>query len=37
MNYNTSEFLVDLSSLKRERPIGVTGLLRVKNDVLIHV
>lgn len=32
MNRNTSEFIADLSSFGRERPIGVTGLLRVKND-----
>ena len=31
-NADYSDFLVDLSFLKIERPVGVTGLLRVKND-----
>lgn len=30
-NYNPSEFQVDLSELKRERPVGVSGLMRVRN------
>lgn len=30
-NYDPSEFMVDLSKLKRERPVGVSGLMRVKN------
>lgn len=31
-NTDYSKFSVDLSFLEKERPIGVTGLLRVKND-----
>lgn len=31
-NTDYSDFFVDLSFLEIERPIGVTGLLRVKND-----
>lgn len=31
-DYNSEDFFVDMSFLKKERPIGVTGLLRVKND-----
>lgn len=30
-NYDPSEFIVDLSELKRERPVGISGLMRVKN------
>ena len=30
-NYDPSEFQVDLSKLKRKRPIGVSGLIRVKD------
>ena len=32
VDYDNSEFFVDRSFLVRERPVGVTGLLRVKND-----
>ena len=32
LDYDNSEFFVDRSFLVRERPVGVTGLLRVKND-----
>lgn len=32
IDYDNSIFVVDPSHLQRERPIGVTGLLRVKND-----
>lgn len=31
-NTDYSEFSVDLTFLEKEKPIGVTGLLRVKND-----
>ena len=31
-NYNPEDFYVDMSFLKKERPVGVSGLLRVKND-----
>lgn len=31
-NYDSEDYLVDMSFLKKERPIGVSGLLRVKND-----
>ena len=31
-NYDPSEFIVDLSELRRERPVGVSGLMRVKNE-----
>lgn len=31
-NYNSEDFYVDMSFLKKERPVGVSGLLRVKND-----
>lgn len=30
--YNSEDYLVDMSFLKKERPIGVSELLRVKND-----
>ena len=30
--YNSADYYVDMSFLKKERPIGVSGLLRVKND-----
>ena len=30
--YNSEDYLVDMSFLKKERPVGVSGLLRVKND-----
>ena len=30
--YNSEDYYVDMSFLKKERPIGVSGLLRVKND-----
>ena len=32
IDYDNSEYFVDLSLLTNERPIGVSGLLRVKND-----
>lgn len=31
-NYNPEDFYVDMSFLKKERPVGVSGLLRVRND-----
>lgn len=31
-NYNPEDFYVDMSFLEKERPVGVSGLLRVKND-----
>lgn len=31
-DYNSEDYFVDMSFLKKERPIGVSGLLRVKND-----
>lgn len=31
-DYYSADYYVDMSFLKKERPIGVTGLLRVKND-----
>lgn len=31
-NYNSEDYYVDMSFLKKERPVGVSGLLRVKND-----
>lgn len=31
-NYNGADYCVDMSFLKEERPVGVSGLLRVKND-----
>ena len=31
-NYNSADFFLDMSFLKKERPVGVSGLLRVKND-----
>lgn len=31
-DYNSADYYVDMSFLKKERPVGVTGLLRVKND-----
>ena len=31
-NYSSEDYYVDMSFLKKERPIGVSGLLRVKND-----
>lgn len=31
-NYNSKDYFVDMSFLKKERPVGVSGLLRVKND-----
>lgn len=31
-NYNPADYMVDLSELKRERPVGVSGLMRVKNE-----
>lgn len=30
--YNSEDYYVDMSFLKKEHPIGVSGLLRVKND-----
>ncbi|MBC5644986.1 hypothetical protein H8S77_19080 [Parabacteroides sp. BX2] len=30
--YNSEDYYVDMSFLKKERPVGVSGLLRVKND-----
>lgn len=30
--YNSADYYVDMSFLKKERPVGVSGLLRVKND-----
>lgn len=30
--YDSADYYVDMSFLKKERPIGVSGLLRVKND-----
>lgn len=30
--YKSEDYYVDMSFLKKERPIGVSGLLRVKND-----
>ncbi|MBC5644987.1 hypothetical protein H8S77_19085 [Parabacteroides sp. BX2] len=30
--YNSEDYCVDMSFLKKERPVGVSGLLRVKND-----
>ena len=32
IDYDNSEYFVDRSHLNRPRPVGVTGLLRVKND-----
>ena len=32
IDYDNSAFVVDFSHLLKERPIGVSGLLRVKND-----
>lgn len=32
LNYDNSEYFVNLKELARKRPIGVSGLLRVKND-----
>ncbi len=32
IDYDNSEYTVDLSTLKKIRPVGVSGLLRVKND-----
>lgn len=32
LDYDNSEYFVDRSHLNRPRPVGVTGLLRVKND-----
>ena len=32
IDYDNSEYFVDRSYLSRPRPVGVTGLLRVKND-----
>lgn len=32
IDYDNSEYFVDLSLLTKARPIGVSGLLRVKND-----
>lgn len=32
IDYDNSEYFVDFSLLTNERPIGVSGLLRVKND-----
>lgn len=31
-DYNSEDYYVDMSFLKKERPVGVSGLLRVKND-----
>ena len=31
-DYNCEDYYVDMSFLKKERPIGVSGMLRVKND-----
>lgn len=31
-SYNSADYYVDMSFLAKERPIGVSGLLRVKND-----
>ena len=31
-DYNSADYYVDMSFLKKERPVGVSGLLRVKND-----
>ncbi|MEY8612483.1 hypothetical protein AALM74_25285 [Parabacteroides segnis] len=31
--YNSEDYCVDMSFLKKERPVGVSGLLRVKNDM----
>lgn len=30
--YNSADYYVDMSFLKKKRPVGVSGLLRVKND-----
>ena len=30
--YKGEDYYVDMSFLKKERPVGVSGLLRVKND-----
>lgn len=32
LNYDNSEYFVNLKGLARKRPVGVSGLLRVKND-----
>lgn len=32
LNYDNSEYFVNLKGLARQRPVGVSGLLRVKND-----
>lgn len=31
-DYDSADYYVDMSFLKKERPVGVSGLLRVKND-----
>lgn len=31
-DYNSEDFIVDISLFKKERPIGVSGLMRVKNE-----
>ena len=31
-NYNSVDYIVDLSELDKERPCGVSGLMRVKNE-----
>lgn len=31
-NYDPADYSVDISTFKRERPVGVSGLMRVKNE-----
>lgn len=36
-DYNSEDFVVDISLFKKERPIGVSGLMRVKNELVYDV